>query len=93
MGKTRKVDLQEIEAKRAEREGRTEVFGAHTVPTGGRKFKANNIYRSDGRRKGVKTEPVKYFIPKTPEEKAWAMAHVREVERKAKAKDEIRIKK
>lgn len=93
MGKRHKVDIQEIEAKRAEREGRNEVYGAHAVPTGGRKFKANNIYRSDGRRKGVKTEPVKYFIPKTPEEKARAMERVKEIDRKAREKDEIRIRK
>lgn len=74
-----------LEEKRAER--RLSMYGVH----GGfqkSKFKMD-ICRPDGRRKGVKTSPIRYFIPKNSVEKMAVQERIRIAKEKIREREEI----
>ena len=77
--------LEKLEEKRAER--RLNMYGVHGGFLKG-KFKMD-IYRPDGRRKGVKTKPIHYFIPKTKEDKQAVQERIRIAKERIRKREEM----
>jgi hypothetical protein len=81
----KKIDVQELEEKRAE--NRLNFLGVHSGFHKG-KFKMD-IYRSNGLRKGVRTTPIHYFIPKNDFDRQSVMERIRKAKDKIKERESI----
>lgn len=76
-------EIVKLEEKRAEK--RMAMYGVHGGFQKG-KFKMD-IYRSDGRRKGVRSSPIRYFIPKNSAEREAVQERIRIAKEKIRERE------